>query len=93
MNNYQDFVHDPVNFKDLPDFVNSLHEKNMHYIPIIDAGLAKRTEGYEAYTDGVNNNVFIQVSIDGKNEVFTGQVWPDDAAFPDFFAENTPSWW
>jgi alpha-glucosidase (family GH31 glycosyl hydrolase) len=93
MLNYQDFVHDPVNFKDLPEFVSSLHENNMHYIPIIDAGLAKRTEGYEAYTDGVDSNVFIQVSVNGQNEVFTGQVWANDAAFPDFFAENTAGWW
>jgi alpha-glucosidase (family GH31 glycosyl hydrolase) len=93
MNNYQDFVYDPVNFKDLPDFVNSLHEKNMHYVPIIDGGVAKRAEGYEAYTDGVNNNVFIQVEVNGQNEVFAGQVWPNDAAFPDFFAENTAGWW
>jgi alpha-glucosidase (family GH31 glycosyl hydrolase) len=55
MNNYQDFVFDPVNFKDLPDFVKDLHEnKTMHYIPIIDAGLAKRTQDYEPYADGVN---------------------------------------
>jgi alpha-glucosidase (family GH31 glycosyl hydrolase) len=72
MNNYQDFVHDPVNFKDLPEFVNSLHEKNMHYIPIIDAGIAKRTEGYEAYADGVSEDVFIKVNVNGQPEVFTG---------------------
>jgi alpha-glucosidase len=64
MNNYENFVHDPINFKDLPDFVSSLHENRMHYIPIIDAGLAKRTD-YEAYTDGVNSNVFIQSSVNG----------------------------
>jgi alpha-glucosidase (family GH31 glycosyl hydrolase) len=92
MNNYQDFTHDPINFAALPEFVNDLHTKDMHYIPIIDAGLAKRND-YEAYTDGVNSNVFIQVSVNGQNEVFTGQVWPNDAAFPDFFAENTAGWW
>ena len=61
MNNYQDFVFDPVNFKDLPDFVTELHGKDMHYIPIIDAGLAKRSEGYQPYTDGVDKDVFIKV--------------------------------
>lgn len=94
MNNYQDFVFDPVNFKDLPDFVDDLHTKDMHYIPIIDAGLAKRSQGYQPYTDGVDKDVFIMVEgASGEKEIFTGQVWPDDAAFPDFFGENTATWW
>jgi alpha-glucosidase (family GH31 glycosyl hydrolase) len=54
MNNYKSFEHDPVNFKDLPEFVEDLHAKDMHYIPILDAGVAKRSEGYQAYTDGVD---------------------------------------
>jgi hypothetical protein len=39
----------------LPAFVKSLHEsdKNLHYIPIIDAGIAQRLSGYKAYKDGV----------------------------------------
>ena len=94
MNNYQDFVYDPVNFKDLPDFVDDLHTKDMHYIPIIDAGLAKRSEGYQPYTDGVDQNVYIMANgSSGEAEIFTGQVWPDDAAYPDFLAENTNTWW
>jgi hypothetical protein len=40
LDNYKDFTYDPVNFKDLPAFVDGLHKKNMHYIPIIDAGIA-----------------------------------------------------
>ena len=94
MNNYQDFVYDAVNFKDLPDFVEDLHTKDMHYIPIIDAGLAKRSEGYQPYTDGVEQNVYIMANgSSGEPEIFTGQVWPDDAAYPDFLAENTNTWW
>ena len=55
MNNYQDFTLDQQNFKDLPDFVKSLHQsdRNLHYISIIDAGIALRLSGYEAYKDGV----------------------------------------
>ena len=40
MDNYKDFTYDPVNFKGLGDFVNDLHDKDMHYIPILDAGIA-----------------------------------------------------
>lgn len=40
--NYRDFHYDDENgFGDLPDYVNTtLHSENMHWIPIIDAGVA-----------------------------------------------------
>lgn len=90
LEDYRDFTYDPVNYKGLPEFVKGLHKKNMHYIPIIDAGLAQRLSGYNAYTDGVEKDVFIKTK---KGEILTGQVWPDDAAFPDFFAKNTTNFW
>jgi alpha-glucosidase (family GH31 glycosyl hydrolase) len=42
--NYRDFHYDDQNgFKDQPNFVqNTLHNQNMHWIPIIDAGIAQR---------------------------------------------------
>jgi len=61
LDNYKDFTYDPVNFKGLGDFVKELHDKNMHYIPIIDAGVAIRENvGYTAYDEGVKNDVFIK---------------------------------
>lgn len=89
MNNYEDFTFDPVNFAGLGDFVNDLHSKDMHYIPIVDAGVAVRSNN-PSYTDGKDKQVFIKAA---NGEDFVGQVWPDDAAFPDYFAENTQSWW
>ena len=62
----------------------------MHYIPIIDAGIAQR-EDYEAFTDGLNQDIFIK-TYDGQ-ETFTGRVWPDDATYPDFFNPNATTWW
>jgi len=38
----------------------------------------------------VNQDVFIKTDA---GDTFIGQVWPDDAAFPDWFSENTASWW
>lgn len=91
LDRYRDFTYDQVNFKGLGDFVNDLHAKGMHYVPIIDAGIAKRAgEGYSAYDDGVSKDVFIK-NQDGS--IFTGQVWPDDAAFPDFMNPDTVEWW
>lgn len=61
----------------------------MHYIPIIDAAIAKRQD-YSAYQDGLSSDVFIKTE---SGEVFTGQVWPNDSAYPDFFHPNTATWW
>ena len=65
MDNYKDFTYDPVNFKDLGEFIEELHNKSMHYVPIIDAGVAKRdNQGYQAYDDGKSQDVFIKAAND-----------------------------
>jgi alpha-glucosidase (family GH31 glycosyl hydrolase) len=28
-----------------------------------------------------------------NNETFIGEVWPNDAAYPDFFHPDTSTWW
>jgi alpha-glucosidase len=39
--NYRDFTYDHLRYKGLDEFVEYLHkEKNMYYVPIIDAGIA-----------------------------------------------------
>ena len=54
MNQYRNFEYDNENFKGLPEFIKSLHDKGMHYVPIIDAALAYRDHGgYEAFNDGI----------------------------------------
>jgi alpha-glucosidase (family GH31 glycosyl hydrolase) len=65
--------------------VKELHGKGMRYVPIIDAGLAYRTEGYDKFTEGVQKDVFMKIN----NEILIGAVWPNDAAFPDYFSANT----
>lgn len=62
MNDYQDFTYDPVAFKDLGEFVQHLHdETNQRYVPILDAGIAKRDgQGYKAYDEGVKADVFVK---------------------------------
>lgn len=46
--------------------------------------------GYQAYEDGITENVFLKIKND---EVFIGKVWPNEAAFPDFYHPNTTAWW
>jgi len=86
MYDYQDFTYDnrTGKFDTLPDFVKNLTTMNMHFIPILDIGIAKRPAGeYPAYDDGIAAGAFLQ--IHDNSEAFVGQVWPGDAVFPDFF--------
>jgi len=97
LKDYRDFTYDmDGSFKGLPDFVNGLHDKNMHWIPIMDAGVAVRNnpqqdgKEYVAFKDGVAEEIFIK---DQAGDVMLGQVWPVDAAFPDYFNSKTQDWW
>ena len=94
---YRDFTYDSEgSFAGLDTFVEGLHNKSMHWIPIVDAGIAARNnpqqdgKNYEAFDDGVKEDIFIK---DENGEVLLGQVWPVDAAFPDYFNPNTAGWW
>jgi len=62
----------------------------MRYVPILDAGLAYRDDGtYPAFKDGKEKDVFMKIN----GEILIGEVWPNDAAWPDYFGKNTVSWW
>lgn len=73
MNNSNDFTYDTKNFKDLPNFIKSLHDKGMHYIPLIDAGVsASEAEGtYPPYDEGVRMDIFVKNS---SKQIFIGKV-------------------
>lgn len=59
MHDYENFIVEQTTFGGLSDFVDDLHSKNMHFIPIVDAGLARRSD-YDAYNQGIEQNVFIR---------------------------------
>lgn len=93
MDSYRDFTFDPTKFGDLPTFVDFLHNNSMRYVPIIDAGVARRPWGnYSAYNDGTGQKgVFLTIGDNGDE--FIGQVWPNDAVFPDFLSTAGQSYW
>lgn len=63
LDTYRDFTYDMDRFADLPKFIDSLHENNMYYVPIIDAGIAARpNSNYSAYDSGVEQNIFVKSS-------------------------------
>lgn len=92
MNAYRDFTYDPVSFANLPTVIDSIHDLGVKFVPIVDIGVSIRpNQNYTAYDEGVTQNVFIKIG--DKNEDFIGNVWPNEAAYPDFFSANTTKWW
>ncbi len=93
MKDYRNFIYDDeVAYKGLPDFINSLHTQGMRYVPLIDAGTSARPlpiDNYTQYQDGLQKDVFLKI----QGETFIGQVWPNDAAFPDFLDPVAIKWW
>ena len=68
----------------------------MHFVPILDAGIAQREGGnYSVYNEGKEKDIFIKAYYDEQDQapIFTGEVWPTDAVFPDFFQRETEKWW
>ncbi|PCH40069.1 glycoside hydrolase family 31 protein [Wolfiporia cocos MD-104 SS10] len=91
----RDFTSDPVSFPgdEMRAFTQQLASNHQHYIPIVDAAVAKQvnaTDIYDPYTRGVELDVWIK-NPDGSE--YVGQVWPGYTVFPDWFADNTESYW
>ncbi|EKM60281.1 glycoside hydrolase family 31 protein [Phanerochaete carnosa HHB-10118-sp] len=91
----RDFTADPVSFppEEMRTFIRELAANNQHYIPIVDAAVAKQvndTDIYDPYTRGAELDVWIK-NPDGSE--YVGQVWPGYTVFPDWFANNTQQYW
>lgn len=88
MEQYKDFTVDEEKFPNFTEFVAEMKERNLHLVPIIDAGV-KIEDGYSVYEEGVANDYFCKRE-DGTD--FVGGVWPGDTHFPDFFKKDTRDW-
>ena len=88
MEDYKNFEVDPVNYGQLPEFVDYLHSIGMRYVPILDAGISYR-HNYEAFQSGLDKDIYMK--LNGAN--FVGTVWPGDSVYPDYYAKNTVQWW
>ena len=92
MDAYFDFTTDPVRFplSNVTEFVNYLHNNDQHYYIIVDPGIAVQ-EGYNAYDEGLEKNVFLKTF--DKSEYIEGKVWPGVTVFPDFLHPNATDFW
>lgn len=93
MDDRKDFTFNPQTFSGLSDFVKELHEKGMHYIPIIDPGISssEKPGTYRPYERGLDMDIFI------KNDSllpFNGRVWTNgQTVWPDFTDPKSYDYW
>lgn len=88
MDHYKDFTVNPENFPDFKGFVDEMKARNIHLVPIIDAGV-KIEKGYDIYEEGVENNYFCKRE-DGSD--FAATVWPGRTHFPDVLNKDAREW-
>ena len=95
MDRYLDFTIGET-FKDLGDFIDDLHEEGRYYVPLIDCGIyvpGNHTNfygNYSGYYDGHDSDVFIK---DKDGEEYIGMVWPGFTVWPDWFHNESQSYW
>lgn len=88
MERFKDFTTDPENFPDFKAFVDEMKAKDIHLVPIIDAGV-KIEKGYDVYEEGVEKNYFCKRE-DGSD--FVASVWPGWTHFPDVLNPEARAW-
>lgn len=89
MDGYRVFTWDRDKFKDPQKFLARLRRHGFRVMPIIDPGV-KVDRHYQIYLEGLKKGYFVK-NPDGS--VYVNQVWPGDAAFPDFGREEVRNWW
>ncbi|CAG9560936.1 unnamed protein product [Danaus chrysippus] len=93
MSTANDFTYDKKKYEGLPQFVNEIHQKGMHYVVLVDPGVsASETPGsYPPFDRGLEMNVFVKNSTD---QPFVGKVWnPKSTVWPDFTNPNASIYW
>ncbi|XP_072330551.1 sucrase-isomaltase, intestinal [Scyliorhinus torazame] len=94
MEDKKDFTYDLVNFQNLPEFAQDLHNHGQRYIIILDPAISTqrlKNGPYEAYDKGTQMGVWVNES-DGKTPLL-GEVWPGETVFPDYTNPQCINWW
>ncbi|GAB2297045.1 NAD(P)H-dependent D-xylose reductase (XR) [Dionaea muscipula] len=90
MDGHKDFTLNPVSYPrpKLVEFLDKIHSQGMHYVVLIDPGIAVNSS-YGVYQRGLANDVFIKY----HGKPYLAQVWPGAVNFPDYLNPKTVDWW
>lgn len=89
MENHKVFTWNRDAYGDMKTMMSDLKDKGFRVVTIVDPGL-KQEEGYAAYDDGVEKNIFLK-NTDGS--LYTNRVWSGTTVFPDFGRKDVHDWW
>ena len=89
MDGYRVFTWDTNKFPNPPAMLERLSEQGFRVITIIDPGV-KYDPGYPVFDSGLERDVFCRTE---GGDLYLGQVWPGNTAFPDFVTEQARAWW
>ncbi|KAK7063114.1 hypothetical protein SK128_019864 [Halocaridina rubra] len=99
----RDFTYDPVDWADLPDLLQELHNDDLKVTLILDPALVVDWDNYPPGQRGKDADVYLKwlssayIPEDQDpswNDYMVGRVWPDlPVVFPDFLNPVTQRWW
>jgi alpha-glucosidase len=89
MDGYRVFTFDKERFPDTKALSETLADKGIKLISIIDPGV-KKDEAYFMYQEGMEMDAFAH---DAQGAVYENAVWPGTSVFPDFSREDVRKWW
>ena len=89
MDGYRVFTWDNDRFPDPPGMLKRLDEQGFRVITIIDPGV-KFDPGYWVFDQAVERDVLCRTE---GGDIYIGQVWPGNTAFPDFVTDDARTWW
>ena len=89
MDGYRVFTWNNDRFPDPPGMLKRLDEQGFRVITIIDPGV-KFDPGYWVFDQAVDRDVLCRTE---GGDLYIGQVWPGNTAFPDFVTEEARTWW
>ena len=89
MDGYRVFTWNAERFPDPSAMLGTLAEQGFRVITIIDPGV-KFDPGYAVFDAGLERDVFCRTE---GGDIYLGQVWPGNTAFPDFVTEEGRTWW
>jgi alpha-glucosidase len=89
MDGYRVFTWDEEAFPDVPGMLARLEDDGFRVVTIVDPGV-KHEPGYPVYDEAVERDVLCRTE---GGDIYLGEVWPGDTAFPDFVTEEARAWW
>jgi alpha-glucosidase len=89
MDGFRVFTWDADRFPDPPEMLKRLDSQGFRVITIIDPGV-KFDPGYRVFDQAIERDVLCRTE---GGDLYIGQVWPGNTAFPDFVTEEARTWW